>query len=111
MRVAYEPSTETVTFVNVLPAVTRASSLLATVEELIRQQSARSRPAHRRLDRRRADMCCVHRRGAVSVVVRVAGANHPYAVTRGVNLIHEMFLLLREHYPEYLAEVFGMGDE
>ena len=41
----------------------------------------------------------------------VKDANHAYATRRALNLIHELFLLIRETYPQYLVEQFGVSDE
>jgi hypothetical protein len=47
----------------------------------------------------------------VSVVLVIKGANRAYAVQKGVNLVHEIFVVLQASYPEYLWERFGLPAE
>lgn len=113
MVLSHDGAAATLTFKELLPDVTRASPLLADVEALIRAQSGRTVVKHRRIDRRRLDVRCVHRRGRVSVVLqaKAKGRSEAYAVQRGVNLVHEIFMLLQTSYPEYLWDTFGLPTE
>ena len=89
----------------------RGSPLLAEVQALVASRHVRSLPAHRRIDKRRVDVECSYRRGAVSVVLYVKGRHHAYAVQKGVNLVNEIFTLLQASYPEYVWEAFGVPAE
>ena len=111
MRLRYDPHHQTLTFHELLPGVARASPLLAEVQAFIDSRASRSLPAHRRIDKRRVDVQCSHRRGAASVVMVIKGANRAYAVQKGVNLVHEIFMVLHASYPEYLWEQFGLPAE
>ena len=108
---SHDEEAATLTFKELLPEVARASPLLADVEALIRAQSGRTVVKHRRIDRRRLDVWCVHRRGRISVVLQAKGRSEAYAVQRGVNLVHEIFMLLQTSYPDYLWEAFGLPAE
>ena len=107
----YDPRGPSLTFKELLPGVARASPLLADVQALVESRTSRTLPAHRRIDRRRVTVACSHRRGALSVVLVWKGPNRAYAVRKGVNLVHEIFMALHASYPEYLWEVFGLPAE
>ena len=111
MLLRYDPRRQTLTFKKLLPGVARASPLLADVRALIGSRTSRSLPAHRRIDGRRVAAECSYQRGAVSVVLFIKGANRVYAVRKGVNLVHEIFMVLHASYPEYLWERFGLPAE
>ena len=111
MVLSHDRAAATLTFKELLPEVARASPLLADVEALIRAQSGPTVVKHRRIDRRRLDVRCVHRRGKVSLVLHAKGRSEAYAVQRGVNLVHEIFMLLQTSYPEYLWDAFGLPAE
>jgi hypothetical protein len=106
-----DPRTATLTFFGLLPGVARGSPLLAEVHAFVASRHRRSLPAHRRIDKRRVDVECWYRRGALSVVLRVKGAHHAYAVRKGVNLVGEIFTVLQASYPEYVWEAFGVPVE
>jgi hypothetical protein len=107
----YDPRGASLTFKELLPGVARASPLLADVQALVESRTSRTLPAHRRIDPRRVAVACSHRRGAVSVVLSVKGSHPAYAVQKGVNLVHEIFMALHASYPEYLWDVFGLPAE
>ena len=111
MSLTFDPAASTLTFNRLLPDVARASPLLAEVQEFIGSRSARTVPAHRRLDPRRVTARCVYRRRSVSVVLDVMSRHEAYAVQKGVNLVHEIFTLLRASHPEYLWAAFGLPAE
>ena len=111
MVLSHDGAAATLTFKELLPEVARASPLLADVEALIRAQSGPTVVKHRRIDKRRLDVRCVLRRGKVSVVLHAKGRSEAYAVQRGVNLVHEIFMLLQTSYPEYLWDAFGLPAE
>lgn len=107
----YDSRRRSLTFKDLLPGVARASPLLADVQALVESRTSQALPAHRRIDARRVVVACAHRRGAVSVVLSLKGPHRVYAVQKGVNLVHEIFVTLQASYPEYLWEVFGLPAE
>ena len=111
MRLRYDRTAASLTFVGLLPGVARASPLLADVLALVESRHARTLPAHRRLDKRRATVECSYRRGSLSLVLHAKGGNHAYAAQKGVNLVNEIFTLLQASYPEYLWDTFGVPAE
>ncbi len=58
-----------------------------------------------------ASVSCAVRRGDWSLVVRIRGENHEYAVRKVLNLINELFISLHDEYPDYLIERFGLSTE
>jgi hypothetical protein len=111
MVVRFDAAARTLSFRDLLPGVTRGSAVIADVEALIDSRRSAAVPAHRRIDRRRADVQCVTERRRLSIVVRIKGRQDAYAVQRGVNLVHEIFILLQASHPEYLWDAFGLPAE
>lgn len=109
--VRFDPGTDTLTFSDLLPGAGSESAVVQDVEALVTSRSARTLPAHRRIDRRRAAVRCEQRRRRLSVVVEIKGRHAAYGVQRGVNLVHEIFVLLQASHPEYLWDVFGLPVE
>ena len=85
--------------------------MAAQLRSLVIARASRTQTPHKRLDARRARTSCAVRHGALSLAVVIRGANGEYAVRHALNLINDLFLLLQEHYPEYLVERFGLSTE
>lgn len=98
-------------FKRLLPGIPASSALYAELKGFVRERHASSLPSHRRIDRRRAEVSCSNRRGFVSVSLTVKNNQYAYGVNKIVNLVHELFLHLREAHPEYLAENFDVPQE
>jgi hypothetical protein len=98
-------------FKQLLPGVPANSDLYAELKEFIQQRHDRELPEHRRVDRRRAEVSCSNRGGFVSISLKVKNNQYAYAVNKIVNLIHELFLHLRNGYPDYLVENFDVPQE
>jgi hypothetical protein len=98
-------------FKQLLPGVSARSALYAELKNFIEQRHDRALPEHRRIDRKRAEASCSNRGGFVSVSLRVKNNQYAYGVNRLVNLVHELFLFLRESHPEYLVENFDVPQE
>jgi hypothetical protein len=109
--VRFDPAAGTLTFVELLPGAERAAAVFEDVDALVTSASAVRRPAHRRIDRRKATVRCERRRRRLSVVVEIKGRHAAYGVQRGVNLVHEIFVLLHGTHPEYLWEAFQLPAE
>ncbi|MFN7944229.1 MAG: hypothetical protein U0Z53_02535 [Blastocatellia bacterium] len=98
-------------FSQLLPGVPARSSLYADLKDFIHSRHDSDLPEHRRIDRRRAEVSCFTRRGFLSVSLGVKNNQYAYGVNRIVNLVHELFLHLREAHPEYLMENFDVPQE
>lgn len=110
-RLTYEPVSGTLTFTNVLPGVRARSALYAELERFVAGRAARTLPAHRRIDRRRARPGCSLRRGTMLLHVVAKPGCHAYGAARAINLVHEVFLHLHAYFPEYLWEHHGLAQE
>lgn len=98
-------------FKQLLPGVPAKSSLYAELKSFIEQRHDRELPEHRRIDRRRAEVTCFNRGGVVSISLLVKKNQYAYGVNRIVNLIHELFVHLRNAHPDYLVENFDVPQE
>jgi hypothetical protein len=111
MELNVDTTTHTLKFTRLLPGVPASSTLYAELKQFIEQRHDRALPAHRRIDRRRAEVSCASRGGFVSVSLKVKNNQYAYGIKRIVNLAHELFLHLRDAHPEYLAENFDVPQE
>lgn len=109
--VRFDPVGRVLTFTDLLPNMEHGSAVVQDVEALVAGRSAAALPAHRRVERRRATVRCEHRRRRLSVVVAIRPGQVAYGVRRGVNLVHEIFVLLQASHPEYLWATFGLPAE
>ena len=110
-NLTYEPASGMLTFTNVLPHVRVRSALYQALERFVEGRSARTLPAHRRIDPRRARPSCSSRRGTMLLHVAAKPGHHAYGVTRSINLVHEVFLHLHTYFPEYLWEHHDVAQE
>ena len=107
----YTPASGTFVFRALLPNVPARSALYSDLEAFVAGRASTRLPDHRRIDRRRARVRCVPARGAVSLELVATRNFHDYGVNRVVNLVHEVFLYLQEHRPEYLWTNFAAPEE
>src|SRR6185436_12510632 len=111
MIVTYDPKTATVTFKDLLPGVDAHPGLVSELKSIVDEHMGRAVPPARRIDARRIRVQCRIRKGHLSLLLVVRGTHQTYAVQRGLNLVHQLFLHLRAYYPEYLVEQFGFSSE
>ncbi len=98
-------------FRRLLPGVPAGSTMYAELKRFIAERHDRALPDHRRIDRRRAEVTCTNRGGFVSISLQVKNNQYAYGVNRIVNLVHELFVHLRDAHPEYLVENFDVPQE
>ena len=98
-------------FKQLLPGVPTSSELYGELKTFLAARHDRDLPEHRRIDRERAVLSCTNQRGAVTIALKVKNKEYAYGVNRLVNLVHELFLYLREMHPEYLVENFDVPQE
>jgi hypothetical protein len=111
MELLVDPSKQTLRFKQLLPGVPAKSALYAEVKKFIAERHDRELPEHRRIDRKRAEASCANRGGWVSISLKVKNNQYAYGVNKIVNLIHELFVLLRDRHPDYLVENFDVPQE
>jgi hypothetical protein len=102
---------QTLRFKQLLPGMPANSKMYVELKFFIQQRHDRGLPLHRRIDQKRAEVSCTNRGGFVSVSLKVKNNQYAYGVNRIVNLVHELFLYLRETHPEYLMENFDAPQE
>ncbi len=107
----YTPASGTFVFRALLPNVPARSALYSDLEAFVAGRASTRLPDHRRIDPRRARARCVAARKAVSLELVATRNFHDYGVNRVVNLVHEVFLYLQEHRPEYLWTNFAAPEE
>lgn len=98
-------------FKQLLPGVPAKSEFYSELKSFIAQRHDRELPDHRRVDRRRAEAVCSNRGGVVSISLKVKNNQYAYGVNKLVNLIHELFVHLRNAHPDYLVENFDIPQE
>jgi hypothetical protein len=111
MELSVDMTKQILRFKQVLPGVPAKSALYAELKSFIEQRHDRALPEHRRIERKRAEVSCANRAGFVSISLKVKNNQYAYGVNRIVNLVHELFLHLREMHPEYLVENFDVPQE
>ena len=109
MAAIFDVKTKKLTFPSVLPNVDR--QLAAELKAVLDARADRDQPAHKRIDARKARITSAARKGDFSLVAEIRGNNHDYAVSKALNVINELFVMLHEHRPEYLIEQFGISTE
>jgi hypothetical protein len=101
----------TLRFRRMLPNVPARSEIYRELRSFIAERHDSALPEHRRIDRRRAEASCSTRGGSFSMQIKVNKNEYAYAVNRGINLVHELFVHLKDAHPGYLAESFDVPEE
>lgn len=111
MELTVDTARHVLRFQQILPGVPARSPLYAQLKGFIADRHDRDLPEHRRVDERRAAASCINRAGLVSILLEVKHDQYAYGTNRIVNLVHELFVYLRDRCPEYLAESFDVPEE
>jgi hypothetical protein len=111
MELIVDTTKHVLRFKQLLPGVPATSALYGELKNFIKQRHDRELPNHRRIDLKRAEVSCSNRGGYVSISLKVKNNQYAYGVNRIVNLVHELFLHLRDAHPEYLVENFDVPQE
>ncbi len=111
MELIVDTAKHMLSFKKLLPGVPASSAIYGELKGFIKQRHDRNLPEHRRIDLKRAEVSCSNRGGFVSISLKVKNNQYAYGVSRIVNLVHELFLHLRDAHPEYLVENFDVPQE
>ncbi|MDX2044972.1 MAG: hypothetical protein SF097_27420 [Acidobacteriota bacterium] len=111
MELVVDTAKHELRFKHLLPGVPAKSELYSDLKAFVAERHDRLLPEHRRVDRRRAEVGCSNRGGAVSISLKVKNNQYAYGANRLVNLVHELFVHLRQTHPEYLVENFDVPQE
>jgi hypothetical protein len=98
-------------FRNLLPNVELRSPVYESLKVLVKERQGDDLPAHKRIDRARAEIACSRRDGNVSIALTIKNNEYDYGVNRLINLVHELFVHLQESHFEYLAANFNISEE
>jgi hypothetical protein len=109
VKAVFNPTTRRLTFPSALPQIDRSAA--AHMKAAVVSRTERHQPEHKRVDARRSRITGTLRKGDFTIAVDIRGQNHEYAVSKALNLINEMFVILHEHHPGYLIERFGISTE
>jgi hypothetical protein len=107
----FDPRSNRLACVKLFAKIGRTTPLASDLQAAVRERTTPAVPPHKRVDARRARLEPAIRNGAFSIALTIRGANHEDAVRKLLNLVNELFLLLRERYPDYLSAQFGMSTE
>ncbi|HEY6327861.1 MAG TPA: hypothetical protein VI756_00890 [Blastocatellia bacterium] len=111
MELTVDTNRHRLSFKRLLTSIPSGSAMYADLKRFIEGLHDGQLPLHRRVDPKRAEASCANRGGTVSVSLEVKNNQYAYGAKRIVNLVHELFLHLRQSYPEYLMENFDVPQE
>jgi hypothetical protein len=111
MELSLDPDKHVLRFKKLLPGIPAGSTMYAELKSFILEWHNPALPDHRRIDCHRAAVSCSNRAGFVSISLKVKNNQYAYGVNRIVNLVHELFVYLRDTRPDYLVENFDVRQE
>ena len=111
MELIVDSGKKALRFRRLLPNLPANSDLYRELKAFVADRHDPALPEHRRIDRRRAEAFCSSRGGNFSLELRVKNSQYEYAVNRIVNLVHELFVHLKDVHPGYLAESFDVPED
>jgi hypothetical protein len=111
MHLVVDPLRRALEFKDVLPGIPAGSEESKRLRDFLRSRQSRDLPEHRRVDPAKAKITGSNRRGAMSITLKLEGDDYDYGVNRIINLVHELFVHLRDAWPEYLMENFDVPQE
>lgn len=111
MELVVDTTRNVLRFRSVLPGIPARSPLYADLKRFVGHRKDPLIPEHRRIDPSRAETTLHNRLGNVSISMSVRKKQYAYGVNRLINLVHEIFVHLRQSYPDYLMENFDVPEE
>ena len=111
LEFAVNTATATLTFQHLLPNVPAKSKMYSDLKRFLASRCDDDLPKHRRIDKKRAEVLCVNRRGDISLGLKVRNNQYAYGLKRLVNLAHEIFVQLNDSHPDYMCENFDVPQE
>lgn len=100
--------------IDLLPGVQRDSLMHRQIKAFLKGRAAAGVPEHRRVDPQRMTALARARDGLVSLELRLEGADseaYAFGARKIVNLAHELFLFMNEHWADYMWQTFRLGME
>lgn len=111
MVVTLSPARRVLTFVRLFPAVAATPGVAPALKQAIASASTRALPAHRRIDPKRARMSGRVSGGDLTLQLTLEAGRASSTVRAALAVVNDLFLLMRECYPDYLTAQFGLPDE
>ncbi len=111
MNLIVDERRQTLQFKDILPGIATGSEESKRLRQFLRSRQSGELREHRRVDPAKAKITCASRGGSMSITLKLAGDDYAYGVNRIVNLAHELFVHLRDAWPEYLMENFDVPQE
>ena len=113
VRVVFDATRRTLTFVDLLPAVGTASPMDRSLRAFVKHHTSAAVPAHRRVDPRRVAVKVVNRGGTASIAFAFKTRDVGYAVTRSVHLTYDVLqdFLNDGLYLQYCIDHFNLNPE
>ena len=108
-----DPRTGTLRFPLLLPNVPAASTMYSEFKAFVEWRHAKTAPAHRGIDRKKARVHCRNRDGNVSLALTVKDGDYEYATRKLIHLVHEIFLVFLADgpYRDYVVEMFNLDPD
>jgi hypothetical protein len=112
-RVVYGPSTRTLTFVDMLPAIPARSEMDRHLRAFIESRSDKSLPEHRRVDSGKVSVAVLNRKAAISIAFTLKPRQIEYGTKKAVHLIHDVLMdfLNEPQYVQYNIDHFNLNPE
>jgi hypothetical protein len=98
-------------FVDLLPRIVNNSLIHREIKAFLKERSSPMLPEHRRVDPLRVTVKSRLVDGVLSLEMTIADGDYNYATTKLINLVHELFLFLNEHWADYMWENFQVSME
>jgi hypothetical protein len=111
MNLVVDERRQSLEFKDILPGVAARSREYVQLRRFLRSRHSPDLPEHRRVDPSKAKIACSGRGGAMSIMLELESNEQAYGVNRIVNLAHELFVHLRDSWPEYLMENFDVSQD
>jgi len=98
-----------ISFLDLLPGVPPKSPMQSALRTFLSELHAKRRPAHRRIDSKKARVRCVRFGGNLSVVVTVMDCDYEYATTKLIQAVQEVHFGFLHDGPYYEYRVAELG--
>ena len=108
-----DPRNGTLKFPVVLPGVPADSDMYVALKAFVRGRQADILPAHRGIDRTRAEVRPYNRSGDVALTLTVKDGDFDYGAQKLVHLVHEIYLdfLCDGRYRDYMIAHLGLDPD
>jgi hypothetical protein len=109
-----DPAHRRLSLIDLLPGVARGTLMLNEIKAFLKGRSAVVVPAHRRVDPRRFSARARTRGDVVSLELELKEDDYEaYAsgASKIINLAHELFVFMNEHWADYMWRTFQLGME